>query len=168
MAPTLHSCFLERSRQQEASYPQFCLLQPVHAAASLRMLAASAGVSPTEHRRAAPTRAAAVGATHGGALHYPPRRQRVPDTSAAGGGALCGQACWQPLPVHVCALPSSCCVWCTAAVSVADHRCSRRRMERPRRSPAALLAGGSHDAAPPPGSGYPGSRWFLSPPSLGD
>ena len=36
-----HSCFLERSQQQEA-YPQFCLLQPVHAAASLRMLAASA------------------------------------------------------------------------------------------------------------------------------
>eukprot|EP01049_Picozoa_sp_SAG25_P013465 SAG25_NODE_2089_length_1964_cov_13.859517_2_plen_187_part_00 len=39
---SLHSCFLERSQQHEA-YRQFCLLQPVHAAASLRMLAASAG-----------------------------------------------------------------------------------------------------------------------------
>ena len=60
-------------------------------------------VSHTEHRRAAPTRAAAVGAAHGGALHSPPRRQRVPGTSAAAGGTLCGQACRQPLPVHVCA-----------------------------------------------------------------
>ena len=90
-----------RTQPAAGSYPQFCLLQPVHAAASLRMLAASAGVSPTEHRRAAPTRAAAVGAAHGGALHSPPRRQRVPGTSAAAGGTLCGQACRQPLPIHV-------------------------------------------------------------------
>jgi hypothetical protein len=98
-----------RTQPAAGSYPQFCLLQPVHAAASLRMLAASAGVSPTEHRRAAPTRAAAVGAAHGGALHSPPRRQRMPGTSAAAGGTLCGQACRQPLPLHVCARPSSCC-----------------------------------------------------------
>jgi hypothetical protein len=90
-APKLHSCFLERSRQQEATtsfaYCSLCM----HAAASLRMLAASAGVSPTEHRRAAPTRAAAVRATHGGAMHSRPRRQRVPGTSAAIGGTLCGK-----------------------------------------------------------------------------
>jgi hypothetical protein len=32
-----------RTQPAAGSYPQFCLLQPVHAAASLRMLAASAG-----------------------------------------------------------------------------------------------------------------------------
>jgi hypothetical protein len=78
-----------------------------YAAAACCCVAARAGgvrwVSPTEHRRPAPTRAATVGATHGGALHSPPRRQRVPGTSAAAGGTLCGQACRQPLPVHVCA-----------------------------------------------------------------
>jgi hypothetical protein len=102
-----------RTQPAAGSYPQFCLhvLQPVHAAASLHTLAASAGVSPTEHRRAAPTRAAAVGATHGGALHSPPRRQRVPGTSAAAGGTLCGQACRQPLPVHVCASGFMLCFW---------------------------------------------------------
>jgi hypothetical protein len=91
-APKLHSCFLERSRQQEATVPP---VLPT-AACACCCVAAHAGyvrwVSPTEHRRAAPTRAAAVGVTHGGALHSPPRRQRVPGTSAASGGTLCGQA----------------------------------------------------------------------------